>query len=197
MWTRWRRRRCYHDIPAVLRGKYRQAFAARNGEWSTGSPTSSGEEGKRNKSFEAENKELRARLEALEKKEGEGVQGGQGLPSRRESGLEEEWCVEMDLEDEAESRKKLDEQKRKLQKELPNIEKFSCVPKEFQESLKSNLQQQLQEVQKRSQKIQKHPGQKKKFAERQYRSRRGDVEAPRGAFKQKEERVTFLFEQNR
>ena len=29
--------------------------------------------------MEAENKELRARLEALEKKEGEGVQGGQGF----------------------------------------------------------------------------------------------------------------------
>ena len=50
----------------------------------------SGEEGRRNKSLEAENKELRARLEALEKKDGEGVQGGRGLPSRRESGLEEE-----------------------------------------------------------------------------------------------------------
>ena len=29
------------------------------------------------------------------------------------------------------------------------IEKFSCVPKEFQENLKSNLQQQLQEVEQR------------------------------------------------
>ena len=42
----------------------------------------------------------------------------------------------MGLEDEAESRKKLDEQK-KLQKELRQIEKLSCVPKEFQESLKT------------------------------------------------------------
>ena len=29
VWTRWRCRRCCHDIPAVLRGKYRQAIAAR------------------------------------------------------------------------------------------------------------------------------------------------------------------------
>ena len=45
--------------------------------------------------------------------------------------------------------KKLDEQKRKLQRELRDIEKFSCVPKEFQENLKSNLQHQLQEVEQR------------------------------------------------
>ena len=42
----------------------------------------------------------------------------------------------MDLEDEADSRKKLVEQQRKLQKELRDIEKFSCVPKEFQEALR-------------------------------------------------------------
>ena len=41
-------------------------------------------------------------------------------------------------------RKKLDEQKRKLQKELLEIETLSCLSKECQESLKSNLQQQLQ-----------------------------------------------------
>ena len=57
------------------------------------------------------------------RQEGEGAQGGQGLQSRRESGMEEEWRTDMDLEDEVESRKKLDEQKRKLQKELRNIEK--------------------------------------------------------------------------
>ena len=61
---------------------------------------------------------LRARLEDLEQKEGEGAQGGQGLPSRRESGTEEQWRMDTDFEDEVESRKKLDEQKRKLQKEL-------------------------------------------------------------------------------
>ena len=54
--------------------------------------------------------------------------------------------MDVDVEDEIESRKKLDEQKRKLQRELREIEKFSCVPKEAQESLKSGLQQQLQEV---------------------------------------------------
>ena len=70
----------------------------------------------------------------------------------------------MDFEDEIESRKKLDEQKKKLQKELRDVKKLSCVPKKFQKNLKSNLQQQLheveqrkpehQKVQKRSQKVQ-------------------------------------------
>ena len=75
---------------------------------------------------------------------GEGAQGGQGLPCRRESGLEEEWRMDMDVEEEIESRKKLDEQKRKLQKELLEIETLSCLSKECQESLKSNLQLLLQ-----------------------------------------------------
>ena len=97
VWTRWRCRRCSHDIPAGLRGKYRQAIAARTGEWSTGSSTSSGEEDRKSKKMEAEN-------------EGE-------------SGMEEEWRMDMDVEKEIESCKKLDEQKRKLQKELREIEK--------------------------------------------------------------------------
>ena len=149
VWTRWRCGRCYHDIPAGVRGKHRKAIAARTGGWSTGSSTSSGEEGRKSKSLEAENQELRARIEALERRGGEGVQGGLGFPSRRESGMEEEWGMDMDLEDEVEGCKKLEEQKRKLRKELRDIEKFSCVPREFQENLKSNLQQQLQEMEQR------------------------------------------------
>ena len=62
-------------------------------------------------------------------------------------GLEVE--EELSTVDEVESRKKLDEQIRKLQKELRVIEKVSCVATESQESLKRNLQQQLQEVEQR------------------------------------------------
>ena len=107
-----RGRPCYNDIPTGLREKYRKAVAARTGEWSTGSSTSSGEEERKNKSLEVENKELRARLEALEK-EGEAVPRGARAfhQGERESGLEEEWSMELDLEDEVESRKKLDETK--------------------------------------------------------------------------------------
>ena len=52
----------------------------------------------------------------------------------------------MEGKDEIESRKKLDEQRKKLQKELRDVEKLSCVSKEVQDSLKNDLQQQLQVV---------------------------------------------------
>ena len=65
VWTRWR---CYHDIPAGLHKKKRQAVAAKAGEWSTRSSSSSGEEDRKARSLEAENKELRARIDAMENK---------------------------------------------------------------------------------------------------------------------------------
>ena len=49
--------------------------------------------------------ELRARVEALEKKGGEGAQGWQYFPSRRESGMEEEWRMDMEKEVEGVARK--------------------------------------------------------------------------------------------
>ena len=55
----------------------------------------------------------------------------------------------MDFEDEIESRTKLDQQMKKLQKELRDVEKLSCVSKEDQDSLKNDLQQHLQEVEQR------------------------------------------------
>ena len=120
VWTRSRCRRCYHDIPAGLRGKYRQAIARRTGEWSAMPSTSSREEDRKSKSLEAGNKELRA-IEALEKKGGEGAQGGQGNPSRRESGMEEEWGMDMDVDEEVESRKKSDEQKKEVAERVARI----------------------------------------------------------------------------
>ena len=47
---------------------------------------------------------------------------------------------DMDIEDETESRKKLDEQKKKLQKELRGVERLSLISKEAQESIKESLQ---------------------------------------------------------
>ena len=46
----------------------------------------------------------------------------------------------MDVEGEIESRKKLDEQRKKLRKELRDVEKLQCVSKEVQDSLKNDLQ---------------------------------------------------------
>ena len=146
VWTRWRCRCCYNYLPTGLRGKYRQAIAARVGEWSTGSSTSCGEEERRNKSFEAENEELRARLEALEK------EGKRRSPRRARASIKERERSGRRVgcgDGPRQSRKKLDEHMKKLQKELRDIEKFSCIPKEFQDSLESNLQQQLQEVEQR------------------------------------------------
>ena len=65
VWTTWRCRRCCSNIPAGLQGKYRETVVAKLGEWSTGSSTSSGEEDRKARSLEAENKELRARIDAL------------------------------------------------------------------------------------------------------------------------------------
>ena len=106
VWTRRRCRRCFYNIPAGLRGKYRQAVAAKCGEGSTGSSISSGDK------KDAEIEELRAQIEYYRKQRGGEEQGGQGLPPRRESGVEEVWGI--DAEDEIESRKKLDEQRKKV-----------------------------------------------------------------------------------
>ena len=55
----------------------------------------------------------------------------------------------MEVGDEAESRKKLGEQKKKLQKELQDVDRLSFVSKDMQEGIKESLQHQLQEVEKR------------------------------------------------
>ena len=83
------------------RRKYSQAMAARTGEWSTGSST---------ESQEAEIKE-RAQIEHYLKQSGQEAQGGQGLGVRKKCG---EWTLRM----RSRGRKKLDEQRTKLQKEL-------------------------------------------------------------------------------
>ena len=94
-----------------------------------------------------ENKELRARIDALEKKEG--VQGGASVPLREGGESEDVWGDFVEVEDETEMRRKLDEQKKKLQKELRDVDRLSFFSKEVQESTVESLQCQLQEVEKR------------------------------------------------
>ena len=60
--------------------------------------------------------------------------------------MEEE--LGMDFEDEIESRKKLDERRIKLQKELRDVEKLSCVERVSGQP-KNDLQHQLQDVERR------------------------------------------------
>ena len=67
-------------------GSTGRPVAARSGEWSTGSTTSSGEEDRKTRSLEAENKELRARIDALEKKGGKECKEGRvSLPGKKET----------------------------------------------------------------------------------------------------------------
>ena len=77
VWTRWRCRRCYHNILATLFGKYRQAVAAKSGEWSAGSSASSGEEERKARSLEAQMKssehELMLWKRRKEQKKGSGI----------------------------------------------------------------------------------------------------------------------------
>ena len=116
VWTRWRWRRCYHNIPAALYGKYGQAVAAK-GEWSTGSSRSSGEEERKARSLEAENEELRARID-----------------------LEGVWEDCMEVEDEDECRRKLDVKRKKIQTEQREVERLSFASKETQENLTESMQ---------------------------------------------------------
>ena len=80
-------------------------------------------------------------------KRGEAEQEGQSGPARRESGLEEDCGVEVEEEFEnGENKRNLDEQRKRLQKELRDIGKLSFIPQEIQSGLKEGLQQQLQDI---------------------------------------------------
>ena len=177
-----------------LRGKDRQAVAARSGERLTGSTTSSGEGDRKTRSLEAENKELRARIDALEKKGGDGVQGEQSIPSRKEGDLEDVWGEERRWT----SRMRLRAarswmSKRKNCRSYEMSKDCHGSPKKQRRVSKSPLQHQLQEVEKRRPDLMPEhqkggkdvvedilpPGQKKKLAEGKCGSTRRDAEDQR------------------
>ena len=93
----------------------------KSGECSTGSSTSSGEEDRKARSLESE----------------------ASIPSGEGGDSVDVWGEFMEVEDEAESRGKLDEQKKKLQKELRDVARLSFVTKEMQESIMESLQHYL------------------------------------------------------
>ena len=66
VWTRWRCRLCYSNIPA---GLHKQAIFAKNKGWSSGSSSSSGGEEKKPRVQEEEIKKLRAQVELLRKQQ--------------------------------------------------------------------------------------------------------------------------------
>ena len=95
-------------------------MAARTDEGSTGSSTSSGEEDKKFTSQDDESKELRTQFERLRRQSRDAGQDGSSGPVRKERGVEEDRS--MDVVDEADSRKKSDEQRKRLQRQLREIE---------------------------------------------------------------------------
>ena len=89
VWTRWRCRRCYSKIPAGFQGKYRQAVAAKAGEWSTGSSTSSGDEDTKAQSLKAENTNFERGLMAWKRRKE--CKKDRGIPSREGGHSEDVW----------------------------------------------------------------------------------------------------------
>ena len=140
VWTRWRCRRCYKNIPAELHGEYRQAVAAKSGEWSTGSSASSGEEDRRLRSSEQglvpwkRRKECKGSQASLMKKKGTWKKCGRvAWKLRMRPNVARNWV----------------NRGKKLQKELREVDRLSFVSEEMQGNLKESLQHQLQEVEKR------------------------------------------------
>ena len=79
----------------------------------------------------------------------EGVQGEPNIPVKGGGDSEDVWRDCMEVEDEAENRKKLHELRQKMQNESRDVDRLSFVSKEMQESIKQSLQHQLQDVEKK------------------------------------------------
>ena len=163
VWTWWRCRRCHSNVPACLQVKHKQAIRAKNNGWSSGSSSSSGGEEKRSRDQEEEIKQLR----------GEGA-GGAGRADERRSGLEED--CKMECEEDIDCKKKLDERRKSLQKQLRDIEKFTDMEPLFRDSQKewkgqlqdierkrTELFPEHQKMQKRSRKLQCLQDKKRNF----------------------------------
>ena len=113
----WRCRGCYSNIPAGLQGEVqaggrckvgRMVYRLINVEWRG-----------RQKKLEVWKQRTRTSEQGLMPwKRKEGVQGGPSISSREGGGSEDVLGESSEVEDEAESCRKLDEQKKKLLKEL-------------------------------------------------------------------------------
>ena len=74
-------------------------------------------------------------------------QGAQGDSTRRECGFEEDWNMEVD--EEVDNKKKLDERRKRLQKQLREIDKFSDLDQVFQDGHKEKWKYELQEIERK------------------------------------------------
>ena len=89
----------------------------------------------------------------------------------------------------------MDEQRRKLQKELRDVQKLSCVPKEAQNSLKNALQQQLQEVEQHSHDLMpehQKSRNKSRILQKDSTAAEEEMRKLQEELKRKEERILFL-----
>ena len=169
MWTRWRCRRCGNNVPTGL-----QAMYAKNREWYSGSSSSSG--GEECKSHEQEEiKRLRAQVELLSKQQGmRKTPEESGELARRGSGSEE--GCKMEFEEEADCKKKLEEQKKSLQRQLRDIENFASMDPFFRDRdrQKEVWKEELEEIERKRtellpehQKMQKSSQKSQSLGERQ------------------------------
>ena len=136
VWTRWRCRRCYNNIPAGLRGKCRQAVAARTGEVVPSSRRTRSTRVRRLRS-----KSFGRRLSDFEDKQERQDRMDQVTRSERKALLrktgEWKWRTRSRAERSWTSR---------ATEATAGGRKIHHAPQEIQCSLKENLQQQLQDV---------------------------------------------------
>ena len=119
MWTRWRCRRCNTSIPSLLQGKHRQAVSTKAARCSSGC-------------------ENLKRYKNAEKK-----QEVQYKPAGEEGRFEEDRKMEVE---EVDTKKKLDQRKKQLQKQLRDIEKFTDMCQSVVDEHKEKWQQELQDT---------------------------------------------------
>ena len=120
---------------------------AKNKEWYSGSSSSSGREEWRPRGHQKEIKKLRAQFE-LHSKQGAGKSPEEpSEPARIGCGMDE--GCRMEVEEEMQSRKKLDEQRRNMQRQMRDIDKLTFMEPAVREVQKEKFVCLLQEVERK------------------------------------------------
>ena len=120
-------------------------FPVINRDGYSGSSSSSGGEERRPGDQEEELKRLRAQVE--KQQSAWKRQEAQGVPTRRGSGLEDD--CKMEVEEETDCKKKLDEQKKSLHRQLRDVEKFANMDPVFRDRQIEKWKEDLQEIERK------------------------------------------------
>ena len=123
VWTRWRCRRCFSNIPASLQGTHKKAVFEKNNGWYSGSSSLSGEERKLGDQEEVLEK-LRVQYWSCSVSSKDGAKARRRMESRREEEVVWKEDCKMEVEEETDCRTKFDVRKKHLQRQLRDIEKF-------------------------------------------------------------------------